>query len=328
MGSDSRDKSRIDTLRENWNAFRKFVYNPSNHTVLGRNKSSWAKILVFYLFYYGFLACLFAISITIVLSSLDEYTPRFQTRLQTPALAIQPKIPSNVSQTSDIRFNMNDDGSYGVYVEVMDEFLSKYDLSNQEAPELYENCDVREPPKLQHYINDDIARACRFDKRVLGACGTSSYGFDRGEPCILVKLNRVINWFPIGYTDLSEAVGQPDSHAPPLAEFLGAYGRAYKPHLMYTFCYGATQVDKDNLDGGTITNTKYYPEDNGLPFAYYPYLGKKRQPGYLSPVVAVQFTGVTKNLDIKVNCKVYSKNIRDNKDMEEGYFSFMLNVAE
>jgi len=42
------------------------------------------RILIFYLFYYAFLAALFAISITIVLNSLDPYKPFFQTRLQTP----------------------------------------------------------------------------------------------------------------------------------------------------------------------------------------------------------------------------------------------------
>jgi len=43
-----------------------------------------AQILIFYTFYYAFLAGLFAISITIVLSTLDPYQPRFQTRLQAP----------------------------------------------------------------------------------------------------------------------------------------------------------------------------------------------------------------------------------------------------
>ena len=45
------------------------------------------QILVFYAFYYAFLAGLFAISITIVLSTLDPYVPRFQTRLQAPGMS-------------------------------------------------------------------------------------------------------------------------------------------------------------------------------------------------------------------------------------------------
>ena len=45
------------------------------------------------------------------------------------------------------------------------------------------------------------------------------------------------------------------------------------------------------------TNTKYYPADNGIPFMYYPYYGKLRQPKLVTPVVAVQFTNVTVRLE-------------------------------
>lgn len=86
-----------------------------------------AKILIFYLFYYGFLAGLFAVSVTIVRGTLDDYTPTYQTRLQTPGslhswwcinvlqflilyclsgVGVQPKIPSNVEQSGNIIYTI------------------------------------------------------------------------------------------------------------------------------------------------------------------------------------------------------------------------------
>lgn len=79
--------------------------------------------MFFYLIYYGFLACLFAASITIVLNTLDEYTPKFQTRVQAPGLTIQPKTPSSVEQTSNVAFKISDAKTYDPYITILNEFL-------------------------------------------------------------------------------------------------------------------------------------------------------------------------------------------------------------
>lgn len=324
MSSTSIDQPKIG-CSQRWDEFKTFLYNPSNKTVLGRTGVSWAKILFFYMIYYGFLACLFALSITIVLNSLDEYTPRYQTRVQTPGVAIQPKIPSNVEQTSDIKFKLGDANTYQRYLDQMDKFLKPY--QDQSDNNLFHNCDLKGMPLTgQKYSADQTAKACRFDLASLGSCVASPYGYPEGNPCILVKINRIIDWFPVGYTNISTATGNGDSNAPPLSTFLKAYNIPYRPYLIYTACYGSTSEDEEKLNQGDRTNTRYYPEQNGLPFVYFPYKGKKRQPSYLNPVVAVQFTNVTKDVDIDVKCKAYALNIRDSKQMAEGYFDFVLKV--
>lgn len=42
-------------------------------------------------------------------------------------------------------------------------------------------------------------KACRFQKSLLGSCSgdsDSTFGFSKGKPCIIVKLNRIVNYRP------------------------------------------------------------------------------------------------------------------------------------
>lgn len=42
-------------------------------------------------------------------------------------------------------------------------------------------------------------KACRFSKSLLGSCSgddDATFGFSKGKPCIIVKLNRIVNYRP------------------------------------------------------------------------------------------------------------------------------------
>uniref|UniRef100_F6ST26 Sodium/potassium-transporting ATPase subunit beta n=1 Tax=Ciona intestinalis TaxID=7719 RepID=F6ST26_CIOIN len=299
---------------KNLRGFMRFLYNKEEKSILGRNSASWGRILIFYMFYYAFLAALFAISMTIVLGTLDPDVPRFQTRLQAPGISVQPKLNTKTERTSEIIFKQSDAGSYQKYVDTLTDFLAPYSKAKQVD---LTDCPLNGSVKMnQAYSKDSPPPVCKFDIDNLGPCKQPPYGYDKGQPCILVKVNR--------------AVGNADSNAPPLKDVLMARNRPYNPKRLYISCYDATSGNQTNLNtaAGVSANTVYYPEDNGMPFTYYPYYGLNLQPEYRSPLVAVQFMNVKRNVEVRVRCKAYALNIVDSKRMSTGYFTFTLQVNE
>lgn len=314
-------------LRENCLAFLRFLWNPNEGTVLGRTARSWGRITVFYLFYYAFLTCLFTISITITYHCLDKSTPYYQTRLENPGVIVQPKLKSKDSLERDIIYSLSDEASYGKYTSQLTDFLEPYN-GNQTDDDLWADCDTSLARTDLVFNNEQIATSCRFDpEEKLGACGSGDYGYSEGKPCVLVKLNRVINWLPLGYSDPSVSEEGEFSKAPSLADVLG--DRETSNCQLYVSCYGIKEADRENLNGEVAQvskNTKYNPE--GLGFGFYPYFGKVHQPNYLSPLVGVQFTNVTRNVEINVGCKVYAQNIDEMDRLESGYFRFKLQIND
>lgn len=329
VDSDDSDKGKLagcwSAFCVQWHGFLNFLYNPVEKTVFGRGAKSWGQILIFYTFYYAFLAGLFAVSITIVLGTLDPFVPRFQTRLQAPGLSLQPRQPSRIELTSDIVFNQSNEDTYKPYVTLLNEFLAGY--SDQNNSELYiQNCPNGKVKHHQEFRDDETARVCVFNTSTLESCAVPKYGYHLGEPCILLKANRIVNWFPVAFNDLDDAVGNDDSDAPPLRTVLRVLGHQYDPYMMYFSCYGSDAENQRFLTGSSEVNNqiKYYPD--GVPFKFFPYYGKARSPQYKTPVVAVKFLNVTRNQEIKVRCKVYARNIIDDDRMQVGYMQFKLQV--
>uniref|UniRef100_A0A3Q3X6E7 Sodium/potassium-transporting ATPase subunit beta n=1 Tax=Mola mola TaxID=94237 RepID=A0A3Q3X6E7_MOLML len=176
--------------RENTSSWKDSIYNPRTGELLGRTASSWALILLFYLVFYCFLAGMFALTMWVLLLTLDDYVPKYRDRVPFPGLVIRPN-------SLDIVFNKSDPLKYTQYVQNLESFLKKYNDTEQE--------NNRECLQGQYFLQDDtegkIKEACRFKRGLLSLCSglsDTTFGYSEGKPCVLLKMNRIIGLKPRG----------------------------------------------------------------------------------------------------------------------------------
>lgn len=269
--------------------WKEFIWNPRTQEFCGRTASSWGLILLFYLVFYIFLAGMFALTMYVMLQTLDDHKPTWQDRLATPGMMIKPQ-----GKQLEIVYSIQNTESWDEYKQTLDDFLGQYNetvqvLKNDECtPDEYfeqeDSGDVKNNPK----------RSCQFNRTILEDCSGLSdktYGFPEGKPCIIIKLNRVIGMKP----------GK-DGQAP------------------FVSCAGK-KVDE-------IGDVTYYPTNGTYNLMYYPYYGKKAQVNYSQPLVAVKFNNITRDTDVHIECSINANNIPrgSERDKFAGKVSFKLRI--
>jgi len=293
--------------KENDGGWKKFVWNSEKKEFLGRTCISWGKITLFYVIFYGCLAGIFIGTIQALLLTLSNYKPTYQDRVAPPGLSHTPR-----SEKLEIAFNMNDPLSFNKYITSMQDLLKRYDDNMQTDDKYYEDCSV-EPQtyKERGILGDDLGqrKACRFSRTWLGPCSGDidpNYGFKDGKPCLIVKLNRIVNFKPRAPTN--DTI--PDN-------------LVVNPNLIPIFCKNKREEDKEKI--GEI---KYHGVKGGFPLQYYPYYGKLLHPHYLQPLVAVQFTNLTVGEELRIECKVFGANIDySEKDRYQGRFDVKFTIS-
>ncbi|KAG1932817.1 sodium/potassium-transporting ATPase subunit beta-3b [Pimephales promelas] len=180
-------EEKPDDKQSSW---KDFIYNPRTGEFIGRTASSWGLILLFYLVFYGFLAGMFSLTMWVMLQTLEEHTPRYRDRVANPGLMIRPR-------SLEIAFNRSIPGQYNKYVQHLESFLQQYNESLQDRNEICTKGEYFEQG------NDPTVekKACQFKRSFLRQCSglaDSTFGYSEGQPCILVKMNRVIGLRPKG----------------------------------------------------------------------------------------------------------------------------------
>jgi len=288
--------------------WRKFVWNSEKKEFLGRTGGSWFKIFLFYVIFYGCLAGIFIGTIQAMLLTLSNYKPTYQDRVAPPGLSHTPR-----SEKSEISFRKSDPETFKKYVESMRNFLNFYNDDLQAETQKFEDCgDVPQSYRDRGSLESEAGqrKACRFRKSWLGGCSGDdpNFGFEEGKPCIIVKLNRIVNFRP---KPLANNQSLPDA----------LQGKA-QPNLIPIFC-----KNKREEDEGKIGEIKYFGFGGGFPLQYYPYYGKLLHPQYLQPLVAIQFTNLTMNEELRIECKAYGANIDySEKDRYQGRFDVKITV--
>ncbi|XP_060112198.1 sodium/potassium-transporting ATPase subunit beta-2 [Heteronotia binoei] len=282
-----KDKKNCGQLLKEW---KEFIWNPRTRQFMGRTGSSWALILLFYLVFYGFLTALFTLTMWVMLQTVDPNTPKYQDRLSVPGMMIRPK-----TDALDITYNVTNTESWENYVRMLNGFLADYNDSRQAA-----NNELCVPGR--YFVQPDNGvlnhpkRACQFNRTMLGNCsglGDTTYGYREGRPCILVKMNRVINFF------------------------------AGANKTVNISCSSKKEEDAQKL--GDI---EMFPANGNIDLMYFPYYGKRVHVNYTQPVVAVKFLNLTANFDHHVECRVNAANIATNDDRDKfaGRVSFKIRV--
>ncbi|XP_037982115.1 sodium/potassium-transporting ATPase subunit beta-2 isoform X2 [Motacilla alba alba] len=277
--------------------WRAFLWDPRTRQFLGRTGSSWGLILLFYLVFYGFLAGLFALTMWVMLQSVDPHVPKYQDRLLTPGLMIRP-----CTEGLDVTFNVSQSQTWHQYVRALHQFLEPYNDSVQAARNAA--CAAgRYNEQPDDAVPNYPKRACRFERSRLGPCAGlgphGDYGYGSGRPCVLVKVNRVINFFP-GKNKSINIICAAKGHS-------------------------ATTREEDAALLGPM---QLFPPNGTIDLMYFPYYGKRVHVNYTQPVVAVQFSNATANVDHHVECRLNAAGLRtdDERDKFAGRVAFRLRI--
>ncbi|XP_075062190.1 sodium/potassium-transporting ATPase subunit beta-2-like isoform X2 [Mixophyes fleayi] len=290
-------KKTCGQMMDEW---KEFMWNPRTREFMGRTGSSWVLILAFYTVFYAFLTAVFTLSMWVLLQTIDEYIPKYADRLVNPGVMIRPKL-----DTLDIAFNVTgQNASWQMYVDGLNTVLQDYNETVQQQRgtvctsgvynEQTDTGDVRNYPK----------KACQFIRDQLGECSgiDPTYGYSSGAPCVLIKMNKVINFLPQVISQLSNS--------------------------SITINCSATTGANDLLLG----NKNYFPSTKNnlgaIDLMYFPYYGNRAQKNYTQPFVAVKFMNATRNMVHNVECRINAGNINNQYDRDkfQGRVVFTLRI--
>ncbi|CAB3372158.1 Hypothetical predicted protein [Cloeon dipterum] len=288
--------------------FRAFVYNRNEGQYLGRTPLSWVKVILFYCVFYlllcGFTFAMWRVFMSNYIDGLT--TPRrllYDSVIGTnPALTMRP---TGVDYPEYL--NIESSSTSDLFSDKVATFLKPYYRLARDQEQI--NCGHPSEHQL-----DRSNESCFVDVSAWKHCTQSDgfgYTWDQPAPCIFLKLNRIFNWVPEFFTSTNEL---PEDMPTELNEHISELIRTQgKLNTIWVSCEGVTEIDERN-----IGEVKYIPE-KGFPGYYYPFVNGK---GYLSPLVAVQFANLTRNVEVRIKCRAWAKNLNYDSNKEGTYMKF------
>ncbi|KAM9366502.1 potassium-transporting ATPase subunit beta-like [Symphorus nematophorus] len=275
--------------------FGRFVWNSDNGTFMGRTPEKWVYISLYYVAFYVVMTALFSLAIWTLMYTLDPYAPDYQDRLKSPGVMVWPDTYGE--EDIEIFYNTSNKASWMKMVNILNKFLQPYNDTAQLGCNYY-NC-----TKGKYFIQKTFSAphhtkwSCPFTQSMLGPCSgleDPSFGYNCTMPCVVIKMNRIIDFLPTNNTKVP-------------------------PYVNCTILEGAANVDK----------IEYFPSGGKMDLSYFPYYGKLAQPHYVNPLVAVRFSLVGEKC-AKIQCRVVSEKIsyENYHDPYEGKVIFRLKAVK
>lgn len=299
-----------------WEGFKQFLWNSETSEFLGRTASSWFKITVFYIIYYAFLTAFFIAMLLIFFETLDDKVPKWQNSNgiigTNPGVGYRPSPSYDHVESTLIHYRHGELGNWKPWADRLEKFLEPYKQSGKKpkANANHVECSFDAPPGEDQF--------CKVvtDNLITGPCTSEeNYGYDKGSPCIAIKLNKIYGWLPEVYNHTKLPESMPDD----LKNFISTSSMdpKQKDGMVWFSCEGENPADIEHI--GKID---WYPQP-GVPQYFFPY---KNQDGYLSPIVFAHFTKPKQGVLISISCKAWAKNIKHDTMERMGLTHFELMV--
>ena len=279
-------KPRGEGFKADLKRISEFVWNEETGEICGRPPRSWGFLGLFYFSFYVALSVFFAICLALFFTTVSLNFPKLNKQhslLQmNPGLGFRP-MPD--METVLVRFEQGKPSTYKMYTDHIQAFLDQYENEKQEG-EHFVDCTYYGPTRPE----GEREKVCRFQIQELGGACTfqRDFGFYEGQPCILLKLNKIYDWIPQMW----------DNNTVPNH----LRGRYSSNHIQVT-CEGENPADRENI--GNIT---FYPR-YGFHAAFYPFLN---QLGFRSPAIMARFNNLAKGVVVQIWCRAWARNIENN----------------
>jgi len=313
-----------------------------NNLICGRTMKQWS-IIPWSLISSASLCAFWGFCLWIFYQTLDNYTPKLQIgegsfntnpglgfrpmRTETHCTIFQEENAHEICEigspySSLIHFRHGARGTWKDLKTKLDEFIEEYKpgyWANAGASQT--KCGFDSDYRGKH-------EACEFNEEWLSAEGEDykciseeHYGYNIGQPCLLLKLNRVYGWQPDPY-NIQEIRMMNGTMPETLREHIektwqencakkGIREDEWCPELnmVWLHCDGEMAVDKENI--GRVTYTPWM----GFPGYFFPYWN---QLGYLQPIVMVQLKKPTPAVLTNIQCTAWARNIQHNDQKMRG----------
>lgn len=254
--------------------FGQFVWNSDNGTFMGRTPTKWVYISLYYVAFYAVMTGLFCLSIWVLMYTLSPYAPDYQDRLQSPGVMVWPNTYGE--EIIEITYNTSNKQSWMKMSNILKNFLRPYSEAIQQSTNNY-SCSKGAYFIQSHFSAPNHTKwSCPFSQNMLGACSGISdptFGYNCTMPCVIIKMNRIINFLPSNITGVAP----------------------------YVNC---TVLDRSE----NVADIKYFPPNGTMDLSYFPYYGNLAQPNYVNPLVAVRFSLVNQK-QATIQCRVVADKI-------------------
>ncbi|CAG5134096.1 unnamed protein product [Candidula unifasciata] len=186
-----------ETFGDRMTQTKNWLFNPEDGTVMGRTPIDWILVIGGFILFIFTLMGMSAAFCAVFYWVVDWNNPTLQgaaSILQTPGLGFRPQPDVT---TTLVRFVKGDGSSYVHYLDHIEAYIQYYENELQ-VGDNYKDCS-----EIRTRRTEELNKVCVFDPIVLGGdcVKQQNYGFDDGQPCILLKLNRIFNWKPEEYTN-------------------------------------------------------------------------------------------------------------------------------